>query len=127
MLLNQTLRLVNQNMNNTCKLIALNYLNINQISQRNYAAKKKQLTEGEIQFQKHTAELVFKEKTTIRGTLFEYHDVETSIQYMKSEGSYKRFFEFLLTLNSNVKFFFFLSKNFFFISYKLRRIYFKFI
>lgn len=98
MLLNQTLRLVNQNMNNTCKLIALNYLNINQISQRNYAAKKKQLTEGEIQFQKHTAELVFKEKTTIRGTLFEYHDVETSIQYMKSEGSYKRFFEFFFNI-----------------------------
>lgn len=54
---------------------------------RTYAAKKPaQLTEAQIQFQKHTAELGFKEKTSIRGTLYEYHDVDTSIKYMKSEG-----------------------------------------
>lgn len=56
-------------------------------SRRTYAAKKSaQLTEAQIQFQKHTAELGFKEKTSIRGTLYEFHDVETSIKYMQSEG-----------------------------------------
>ena len=58
-----------------------------QSSRRTYAAKKSaQLTEAQIQFQKHTAELGFKEKTSIRGTLYEFHDVETSIKYMQSEG-----------------------------------------
>ena len=56
---------------------------------RHYAAKKKALTEAQIQLQKHAAEMGFKEKTTIRATLFEYHDVEESIKYMKSEGSCK--------------------------------------
>lgn len=54
---------------------------------RFYAAKKStQLTEAQKQFQKHTAELGFREKTSIRGTLFEFHDVDTSIKYMQSEG-----------------------------------------
>lgn len=53
---------------------------------RNYAAKKKQLTEAQIQFQKHTAELGFRERTTFKDTPFEYYDVETSIKYMQSEG-----------------------------------------
>lgn len=58
-----------------------------QQTRRTYAAKKSaQLTEAQIQFQKHTAELGFKEKTSIRGTLYEFHDVETSIKYMQSEG-----------------------------------------
>jgi hypothetical protein len=54
---------------------------------RSYAAKKKVLTDAQIQVQKHAAEMGFKEKTTIRGTLYEFHDVETSIKYMKSEGN----------------------------------------
>lgn len=54
---------------------------------RAYAAKKPPaLTEAQIQFQKHTAELGFRERTSIRGTLYEFKDVETSIEYMKSEG-----------------------------------------
>ncbi len=68
----------------------LNIANIvlnNQI--RNYAGKKPaKLTEAQIQLQKHTAELGFKEKTSIKGTLFEFHDVETSVKYMKSQGSF---------------------------------------
>ena len=56
---------------------------------RNYVpAKKKTLTESQIQLQKHAAEMGFKEKTSIRGTLFEYHDVNESIKYMKSEGTF---------------------------------------
>jgi len=54
---------------------------------RGYAAKKKVLTDAQIQVQKHAAEMGFKEKTTIRGTLYEFNDVETSIKYMKSEGN----------------------------------------
>jgi hypothetical protein len=54
---------------------------------RSYAAKKKVLTDAQIQVQKHAAEMGFKEKTTIRGTLFEFYDVETSIKYIKSEGN----------------------------------------
>lgn len=57
-----------------------------QQTRRTYAKKSAQLTEAQIQFQKHTAELGFKEKTSIRGTLYEFHDVETSIKYMQSEG-----------------------------------------
>lgn len=55
---------------------------------RGYAAKKKPpaLTDAQIQFQKHTAELGFRERTSIRGTLYEFKDVETSIEYMQSEG-----------------------------------------
>ena len=63
---------------------------------RSYAAKKKEptLTDEQIQVQKHAAELNFREKTTINGTLYEYHEPATSIKYMESEGK-KR-----LTLNS---------------------------
>jgi hypothetical protein len=54
---------------------------------RFYAAKKAApLTDAQITFQKHTAELGFREKTSIKGTLFEHYDVETSKSYMKSEG-----------------------------------------
>ena len=60
-------------------------------SRRGYA-KKVALTEGQIQFQKHTAELNKRERTTIRGTLFEFNSVETSIQYMESEGSFRDWF-----------------------------------
>ena len=65
-----------------------NYLNnsLMHMQSRNYAAKKKVLTDAQIQLQKHAAEMGFKEKTTIRGTLYEFNDVETSIKYMRSEG-----------------------------------------
>ncbi|RNA37840.1 28S ribosomal mitochondrial [Brachionus plicatilis] len=59
---------------------------------RAYAAKKPPaLTEAQIQFQKHTAELGFRERTSIRGTLYEFKDVETSIEYMKSEAFHKAY------------------------------------
>jgi hypothetical protein len=62
-------------------------INIAQQQTRFYAAKKPApLTDAQITFQKHTAELGFREKTSIRGTLFEHYDVETSRNYMKSEG-----------------------------------------
>lgn len=79
-------------MNNDTRILT-NLLWRNQITQlqpqqtRNYAAKKKALTDAQIQVQKHAAEMGFKEKTTIRGTLFEFYDVETSIRYIKSEGN----------------------------------------
>jgi hypothetical protein len=74
------------NMLNANRLNVTNVILNNQI--RNYAAKKPaKLTEAQIQLQKHTAELGFKEKTSIKGTLFEFHDVETSVKYMKSQGS----------------------------------------
>jgi len=79
----QILNLLNASRLNNIANIVLN----NQI--RNYAAKKPaKLTEAQMQLQKHTAELGFKEKTSIKGTLFEFHDVETSVKYMKSQGSY---------------------------------------
>jgi hypothetical protein len=83
---------------------ALNLTRINfhnnrfSLIQRNYAKKAPALTDAQLQFQKHTAELGFREKTSIKGTKFEYHDVETSIEYMKSEGWYYDFnfyFEFI--------------------------------
>ncbi len=56
-------------------------------TRRNYAAKKPPaLTESQLQFQKLTAELNFREKTSFRGTTFVINSVETSIAYMKSEG-----------------------------------------
>jgi len=57
---------------------------------RDYAAKKKVLTDAQIQVQKHAAEMGFREKTTIRGTLYEYHDVDTSIKYIRSEGNLEK-------------------------------------
>ena len=53
---------------------------------RDYAKKAPALTEAQIQFQKLTKELSFREKTSIRGTRFTFHSIETSIQYMRSEG-----------------------------------------
>lgn len=59
---------------------------IKPIINRTYAKKPPALTEQQIQFQKRTAELGFREKTSIKGTKFEFHSVETSIKYMQSEG-----------------------------------------
>ncbi|CAF0751657.1 unnamed protein product [Brachionus calyciflorus] len=65
---------------------------LNNLVTRSYAAKKPPaLTEAQIQFQKHTAELGFREKTSIRGTLYEFKDVETSIKYIKSEAFQKAY------------------------------------
>jgi hypothetical protein len=59
----------------------------NQTHVRYLAAKKPApLTDAQIAFQKHTAELGFREKTSIKGTLYEFHDVDTSIRYVKSQG-----------------------------------------
>lgn len=64
------------------------------VEQRRYYAKpgsKKVLTESQIQLQKHTAELGFREKTSIKNTLFTFHDVEKSIEYMESEAFKKAY------------------------------------
>ena len=50
------------------------------------ATKKAALTDAQLQFQKHTAEMGFRERTSIKDTLFEFYDVETSKNYMKSKG-----------------------------------------
>jgi len=55
-------------------------------SERYYAKKAPALTEAQIQFQKLTKELSFREKTSIRGTRFQFNSVETSIQYMQSKA-----------------------------------------
>ena len=52
-----------------------------QIEARCNYAKKAAQTE------KPVTKYGFRVKTSIKGTLFEYHDVTTSMQYMKSEGS----------------------------------------
>lgn len=64
---------------------ATQVININ-ANKRFYAKKPPALTDSQIQFQKHTAELGFREKTSIKGTKFEFHTVETSIQYINSEA-----------------------------------------
>ena len=61
----------------------------NNSNKRFYAKKPPALTDAQIQFQKRTAELGFREKTSIKGTKFEFHSVETSIQYMNSQGMIK--------------------------------------
>jgi hypothetical protein len=63
-------------------------INVMQQQTRLYATKKPgTLTDAQIAFQKHTAELGFREKTSIKGTLYEHYDVETSKSYMKSQGA----------------------------------------
>lgn len=59
--------------------------------QRNYAKKAPALTEAQIQFQKLSKELSFREKTSIRGTRFTFHSVETSIKYLQSEAFEKAY------------------------------------
>lgn len=68
---------------------ATQVININ-ANKRFYAKKPPALTDSQIQFQKHTAELGFREKTSIKGTKFEFHTVETSIQYINSEGNLRK-------------------------------------
>ena len=67
----------------------MNLLSSIETSKRFYAKKPPALTDSQIQFQKHTAELGFREKTSINGTKFEFNTVELSIQYMNSEGKLK--------------------------------------
>jgi len=54
--------------------------------ERSYAKKPAALTDAQIQFQKLSKELSFREKTSIRGTRFTFHSVQTSVEYLKSEG-----------------------------------------
>lgn len=61
-------------------------------TRRNYASKKPApLTDAQLQFQKHTAELGFREKKTIKGTKYAFYGVSTSIEYMKSEAFKKAY------------------------------------
>lgn len=60
-------------------------------TQRSYAKKPAALTDAQIQFQKLSKELSFREKTSIRGTRFQFHDVQTSIEYFKSEAFSKAY------------------------------------
>ena len=62
--------------------------NISGVSVRCYAAKgkAKELTEAEIQAQKYSSEMQYKEKTSLRGRPFNFQDAEVSIKYMESEG-----------------------------------------
>jgi hypothetical protein len=75
-------------MNSQHAISLIKLLSNNLLTKRSYAKKAAALTDAQIQFQKHTAELGFRERVSIRGTKFEFNDVDTSIQYMKSEGWY---------------------------------------
>lgn len=57
---------------------------------KNYASKStsKPLTDAQIQSQKYATEMQFKKKTSLRGTDFQINDVDTSIEYVNSEGKY---------------------------------------
>lgn len=65
-------------------------------TQRGYAKKPAALTDAQIAFQKLSKELSFKEKTSIRGTRFNFHSIETSIKYMQSEAFKKAYGEKLI-------------------------------
>jgi len=54
---------------------------------RHYAAKPKALTDAQIQLQKYASEMQFKAKTSLKGTKFEFQDIDTSKRYMESEGT----------------------------------------
>jgi hypothetical protein len=65
-----------------------NQINDCQLETKRYYAKKELEREEDPDIEKRDKTKRF-EKTSMKGTLYEYHDLETSIQYMESEGNLK--------------------------------------